>query len=364
MEETNIEITPKEVSKEKMEGKKNRIIYYDVLNIIAIIAVIALHCNSIVHGKPNTRAWISSLVVECICYFAVPLFCMLSGATLMNYREKYDTKTFFKKRVLKVVIPFIFWAIVMFIWKIHIKWLDVSKFHTVADWINAFLANQEEATYYFMFVILGLYLTMPVLSLLAKKEYTKQLWFIVLLYFIFNAFLPNILGLFKIQYNNNLSTQLGGYTIFVILGYLLSTQKIDKKYRILIYIGALIGVLYRFSTTFYLSKQAGTVIKTTWGYTSWHSILLTSAVFLFVKNMNLEQKIRNKKISQVLMQISSCSFGIYLIHKIIMYYEQTIFNINTFSWKWRTIGIIITYLISLAVVFILKKIPIIKKIVP
>ena len=87
-----------EISKKK----NNRVIYFDILNIIAIIAVIAMHCNSIVHGKPNSTAWTTSLVIECICYFAVPLFCMLSGATLMNYREKYDTKTFFKKDYLKL----------------------------------------------------------------------------------------------------------------------------------------------------------------------------------------------------------------------------------------------------------------------
>ena len=84
-----------EISKKK----SNRVIYFDILNIIAIIAVIAMHCNSIVHGKPNSTAWITSLIIECMCYFAVPLFCMLSGVTLMNYREKYDTKTFFKSEL-------------------------------------------------------------------------------------------------------------------------------------------------------------------------------------------------------------------------------------------------------------------------
>ncbi len=271
-----------EISKKK----SNRVIYFDILNIIAIIAVIAMHCNSIVHGKPNSTAWTTSLVIECICYFAVPLFCMLSGATLMNYREKYDTKTFFKKRLLKVAIPFIFWAIIMFVWKIHIGWINIQSINIPIKFINAFFANKEEATYYFMFIILGLYLTMPLLSLLAKKEYTKQLWFVVLLYFIFNAFLPNILELFKIQLNTNLTVQLGGYAIFIILGYLLSTQNITKKYRILIYAGAIIGLIYRFATTFYLSKQAGSVVKTTWGYTSWHAILLTATVFLIIKNLN------------------------------------------------------------------------------
>lgn len=349
-----------EISKKK----SNRVIYFDILNIIAIIAVIAMHCNSIVHGKPNSTAWTTSLVIECICYFAVPLFCMLSGATLMNYREKYDTKTFFKKRLLKVAIPFIFWAIIMFVWKIHIGWINIQSINIPIKFINAFFANKEEATYYFMFIILGLYLTMPLLSLLAKKEYTKQLWFVVLLYFIFNAFLPNILGLFKIQLNTNLTVQLGGYVIFIILGYLLSTQNITKKYRILIYAGAIIGLIYRFATTFYLSKQAGSVVKTTWGYTSWHAILLTAAVFLIIKNLNFEKIITNSKVRNFITKMSGCSFGIYLIHKIVMYYEQKILSIDVYSWQWRTIGIFSTYIICLVIVSIIKKLPLLKKTVP
>ena len=152
--------------------------------------------------------------------------------------------------------------------------------------------------------------------------------------------------------------------IVLILGYLLSTTDIKKKYRYLIYSGAIIGLVYRYLTTYIFSKKAGVVIKTTWGYTSWHCILLTMAVFLIVKYMNFDKKIKNnKKITNILMKISSCSYGIYLIHQIIMYYEKSIFTINTFSWQWRTIWIIITYIISLTIIYVLKKIPIIKKVV-
>lgn len=346
-------------------NNNNRIIYIDILNILAIISVIALHCNSIVHGNVNIKAWNSSLIVECICYFAVPIFCMLSGATLMNYREKYDTKTFFKKRIIKVLIPFIFWAIIMFAWKIIIGKINLKQFNSIVDWINAFFSSKEETTYYFMFTILGIYLTMPLMSLVAKKENIKDLWFVVLIYFIFNSLIPNLLKIFKINYNTDLSLQIAGYEIFVLLGYLLSNQNISKKYRILIYSGALIGVLYRYITTFILSKAEGEVIKTTWGYTSWHSILLACSVFLFIKNLNFEKLLKNKiKIIRALSKISSCSFGIYLIHQIVMYYEKYIFIINSASWQWRTIGIVTTYLISLTIVLFLKRVPILKRVVP
>lgn len=92
--------------------KKDRIVYFDILNILSIIAVIALHCNGIVHNFSTkySTAWATSLIVECVCYWAVPIFLMLSGANLIKYREKYDTKTFFKKRFSKVLVPFLFWA--------------------------------------------------------------------------------------------------------------------------------------------------------------------------------------------------------------------------------------------------------------
>lgn len=236
-------------------SKKTRVVYFDILNIIAMIAVVSMHCNGIVHGNPNIRAWNSSLIVECICYWAVPVFCMLSGATLLNYRKKYDTKTFFKKRAQKVLIPFICWAIIMFIFKICTNQLDVSNYK-IRDYINAFFNSYENTTYYFMFVILGIYLTIPLLSLVIKEENNKILDLTTIMYFIFNSFIPNILQLFKINYDNNFSIQIGQYIIFVLLGYMLSTRDISDKKKKLIYVGAIVGLLYRYIITFIISKKS------------------------------------------------------------------------------------------------------------
>lgn len=282
----------------------------------------------------------------------------------MKYRERYDTKTFFKKRFMKVLIPFMFWSIFIIAWKICLHEIDINELSSISKFLNYILNNKEEATYFLMFDILGIYLTMPLLSLLAKEENRKTIWFTVLLYFIFNALIPNIISLFGINYNYSLSVQVGGYIVYVLLGYLFSTQEISKRNRVILYISACLGVLFRFLTTLLMSKASGAVIKITWGYCSWHCILLASAVFVFVKNMNINEKI-NIKFSKILAEISGCSFGIYLIHKvIIMYYEMNLFKIDVFSYKWRTLGIVTTYILSLFFVWIIKKIPILKKIVP
>ena len=97
------------------ERSQSRILYFDVLNIAACIAVIFLHHNGIVHSFTNTLAWRESLIAECAFYWAVPIFLMLSGANLLNYREKYSTKVFFKKRIIRTVIPWLFWSAVMLV---------------------------------------------------------------------------------------------------------------------------------------------------------------------------------------------------------------------------------------------------------
>ena len=61
----------------------------------------------------------------------------------MNYREKYDTKTFFKKRFIKVLVPFAFWAIIMFIWKIHII-KTIPNINGLKNWINVFFKIKKK----------------------------------------------------------------------------------------------------------------------------------------------------------------------------------------------------------------------------
>ena len=343
---------------------KKRVVYIDLLNILAIFAVVVLHQNGVVHTFADKSYWYSSLVFECLFYFAVPVFVMISGAMLMNYREKYDTKTFFKKRVLKVLIPAIFWIIIMIAWRVLIL-----KNMTINDWspknlLSIVLSSKEEATYYFIFLILGLYLTMPVLSKLAKPEHKKTLWYIVGVYFIFNALLPNLLAMVGVSYNNDLSLLIGQWAMYAVLGYLLSTTEVPKKYRIMLYVLSAILIAYRYFTTVSLSLEAGKIMKTSWGYGQFHIIIYASAVFLFVKNLKLTWVKKHENVIKLLGQLAGCSFGVYLIHKIVMYYELKLFGVSNQSIWWRTLGGISTYAISVSIVYILKKIPLLKRIVP
>ena len=81
--------------------------YITVLNVFAALAVVFLHANKCFWRFSTERYWVTANVIESFFYFAVPVFFMISGATLIDYRERYDTKTFFKKRLFKTLIPYI-----------------------------------------------------------------------------------------------------------------------------------------------------------------------------------------------------------------------------------------------------------------
>lgn len=58
----------------------------DVVNIAACVAVVALHVNGGIWGFARNLNWAMMLITECVCYWAVPVFFMITGATLLEYR--------------------------------------------------------------------------------------------------------------------------------------------------------------------------------------------------------------------------------------------------------------------------------------
>lgn len=87
-------------------------IYIQILGVIACLAVVAMHVNGCFWQFSYDRYWITANIIECICYFAVPIFFMISGATLLNYRKRYTTAVFFKKRFGKTLVPFLIWSVI------------------------------------------------------------------------------------------------------------------------------------------------------------------------------------------------------------------------------------------------------------
>lgn len=340
--------------------KNMRTLYFDLLNICACICVVALHCNQMVHTWMPGNNWILALGIEVVFYWAVPIFFMLTGATLMRYRERYDTKTFLIKRFKKTFIPFIAWSLIIYF---AIFVLVRGEAFGPRRVFNAIFNNSVEDVYWFFFPLFSIYLSMPALSLLAdQKDVLKYLAAgSFLLYSVFPFILPPL----GIDWSGAISLPVcGGMILYVILGFLLSEEgrSFSKHKRIVIYLLGIASLVFRFTFTLLSSNNLGYVDRTYFNYMSFPSIFLGIAVFVLFQQLDTSGlEPYAKRISM----LSSCSFGVYLIHKPLLDYGlMGLLHIPMTSIALRTVGVPVLYLGCVAIVYIMKKIPLLKAIVP
>lgn len=338
--------------------RKERVLYIDVLNVLACLCVIFMHCNGIVHNYNDTRIWYESMVIETLAYWAVPIFFMISGAMLMNYRVKYDTVTYFKKRILKTLIPFIAWTILSLIFKIYTNFIVFEK--SISYELGMFFNTTVENVYWFFIPLFMVYLSIPVVSLI--KENTKVLIYMIVCAFCIYSVYPTVSVIFDIPVNGNFTFPVaGGYLMFSILGYLLfNVEFLNKK---VIYLLGIFGICIRYIGTVYRSSQTGMLDTTFWGYLNFPSVFLATAVFVVAKSISWE-KILSKKWMKILLKLSSVSYGVYLVHMIVYRSLLLCTGINEISYRWRFVFPFVIYGVSVGIVLIIKKIPVLKNIVP
>ena len=341
---------------------KKRLYYIDVLNILACLSVIFMHCNGIVHFYDNSRAWKESMVVETLCYWAVPVFFMITGATLMEYRDRYDTGTYFKKRVLKTVFPFIIWSFLSLFYKI-------CKGKLVFEWtlpnvLELFNNTTAENVYWFFIPLFMVYLAIPVMSLL--KDNKNILLYMTGICFLINTVYPMACVALKIQYNGAFSfPAASGYMMFVLLGYLLSNTDFTRHQRWLFYgLALLVGCGVRYVTTVLWSVRNGALDRTFWGYFNFPAVFLAIGVFIFIKYLPLDPFLENKTVRKWLAKISGAGFGVYLMHMLVyqVLLEHTMLEESSYAWRFLIPFVI--YFVCVSLVLLLKKIPVLRNIVP
>lgn len=352
-----------------MENNKKYILYFDLLNIFACFAVVALHVNGAVHTFAKTRNWVSCMFIEALFYFAVPVFFMLTGATLMNYRKRYDTGAFFKKRIFKTLVPFIIWSIIGICWSVfYTKGMKISDINTPAKFISAVINCKGMGIYWFFPALFSVYLTIPLFSLVDEdKRIGKKgiFTYLILVYIVLTVLLPFVCRLTGIQWNSALNAvNCGGYVVWFLIGYLLANTDINKKFRILIYILGLIGFFMYFYLTVQNSFKTGRFDKTYAGYMNIPAIFMGTAVFVLFKygKWNLIEK--HEKAVRFVRNLSSASFGVYLIHYYLKDFSIRHFGIDPRSTLYRIVGTFIIYGLSVIIVRVIQKIPVIRKMVP
>ncbi len=337
----------------------NRRNFISVLNVVACLAVVLLHANGVFWEFSYERYWNTANLIECICYFAVPVFFMNSGVTLIDYRKRYDTKTYVKKRIGKTLIPFFAWSLIGVSYCIISGKVDTENLSLKAV-IDSILNTQYVSVYWFFIALFTVYLCIPVLGVIPEEKRKKVFGYVIILSFVLNILYPFLCSFTGIWYNNGIAMPLGNnYLIYVLLGYCMDRYEIPGKMKKAIYGLGLLGFLMHWLGTWYWSREAGEIVQFFKGYLNVPCVLYSSAVFLAVRSLSLPEIV--VKISD---KVSRLTFGIYLIHWYLLDCILTYTSVNRYSIVYRLLGGVVVFVLSGILTKMIKKVPVVKVLIP
>ena len=99
----------------------------DLIRSVALFLVILLHSAVEPHpivtqpDQAEVIRWWTVTVYDTISQPGVPLFVMISGALLLRPSKSESMKVFFKKRLNRMVLPFLFWSTIYFMYRFFIQ---------------------------------------------------------------------------------------------------------------------------------------------------------------------------------------------------------------------------------------------------
>ena len=87
-----------------------RVIYFDVLRIVAIFVVVAVHLSAMhwADVDVNSRAWFAFNLYCTAGKWSVPIFVMISGALFLG--REVSISAILKKNVARIATVFLFWS--------------------------------------------------------------------------------------------------------------------------------------------------------------------------------------------------------------------------------------------------------------
>ncbi|WP_313134854.1 acyltransferase [Anaerocolumna sp.] len=349
--------------------RKNRILYLDILRVLSIIGVIAIHT---VAGKAQDinvlgeSGWWWANVVNSITRWAVPVFFMISGALILDSPHLDNIPHFIKSRFLKVGIPFLIWSIIYsLIMQIYILGNKIHFPEILGILFMNILLDKSYYHLWFVYDIFIIYLISPLLKKIVvhstKKEfeYWLGLWFVSTILYTLIQSLVAFFGGPAYFYVHILNIPFAfGLSGYCILGYYLHHNDLSKKMRIIIYIGALISVLLTVFGTYFISISKNTLNEGLYSHFAVTTVTISIAIFIAAKNINWNGFL-TESFQKLLGTLSNATYGIYLIHMVLIIdFSGRLTFLAEKSYAFYTIAlIIISFTLSFVLVKLIQLIP-------
>lgn len=284
--------------KKQKIGKKadimveERIVYLDYLKAMAIVAVVIVHVAT---------EWIDAdlpmgilLIYETmfgISRFCVPIFFMVTGALLLGRKDIDSVKCVFLHRILVVLIPAFWYGMLYKILRMIIghTWSQVSLLAFLKQYMIEFVTGKMEFHFWYVYAVIGVYLTVPILQTFVKNAERKTLeYFLALWFFVNSLYLLGVSGygisIWNMFNQYHFVGMFVGYMGYTIWGYYLARYELSRKSQIIIQVTGSVSMLGAILMTVWDMKMYGTFRVEYLSSCSPAIILFSGMVFYWAKN--------------------------------------------------------------------------------
>lgn len=366
-----------------MIDTKDRVVFIDYIRFIACFMVMLVHsCEPFYLGGQGTFILnhTNALLVTLIDSFlrpCVPLFVIASSYLL--FPVKTDAKSFYTRRAKRVLIPFLIWLLLYALIPLYGTTYEFYKAADIFTNLKQVLLNFPGAAghLWFVYMLLGVYLIMPILSpwiekLSKKGEQTfLSLWLFTTLVPFFRLIIKSFGGTPEVWGEANWNEfgtfyYISGFVGYLVLGHYFRTHVGELSWKKTLLISLpLVLVGYAISAGWFwfaIPKQfpvdapidLAVYMETSWGFSSIGVALLAIGLFLIFRKINSS----GWTYKYLIRPVANVSYGMYLMHIFILCFFTTIFQ-NTID---STLIVILltavsSYVCSFVLSFIISKIP-------
>lgn len=299
------------------QNSRETLLAPNVIRVFATFWVILFHVSSDYAGgfsvmKPSWL-WVGN-IIHAPTRTAVPLFFLLSGWLLLSrYDESYQA--FFRKRLFRVVPPFLFYVGIFYLWRI----LFQGKSFTIREIISAILNFRLTIHFWFVYAILGLYLLTPILREIVHKGSKKTQSYIIALWLVNMSVLPFMDEVLGLEVSAPYVFHIGGYLGYFLLGYMLKDFHLERKQRYwaaLIIIGCFTVTIV---STYTFSMKQGKLFMYFLSDVNLFNVVAASGLFLILKSLPYPMFYQKYPFTQkIIDSISEVSYGVYLLHPLMI----------------------------------------------
>ena len=331
-------------------GRQNNIGWVDLLRVLACFMVVFSHsCDAFVAQFDADRAsFLTGVFGGSLMRASVPLFVMMTGVLLLPVGQGYDLVSFYRKRIGRILPPLVFWSVALpLLMYAYFNYINPSTCnpqvavggYTVQQLVQriytfVFNFNFDTTPLWYLYMLIGLYLLMPVLNAWLVQASQRELK-VVLGLWVVSLFLPYLKMLAPVlgyQGNYGNTELLGmcdwniygtfyyfsGFVGYLVLAYYLKRYPLQWSWsKMLAIMIPLFVAGYAITAGGYILTQEHfpgnyAYLEIVWYFNGINVFMMTLPLFAIVQKMAVRSR-------RWLSRLASLAFGIYLCHFVFVF---------------------------------------------